>query len=257
MGCLRQQAAQLETLRLGHLARPRRVVGAHPVGLVNDGDLPGDVAELLHEFLAAGDLVHPDDEVIVLGEDVAALGVVDHLPVEHLEPQVELGSQLLPPLLDQAARGDDDGTLAVRAQDELLDVEPGHDRLPGARVVGEQETQWDARQHLLVDRPDLVRQRIDVGTVDSSHRVVEGGVLDAQRLSGQLEIVRGGVEGRCSVFVGDLDQTGYVGVAHQAGAAVAYLVAVEHLDQSGLDGIDGDHSGRLAGHQPPQVLPGP
>ena len=40
--------------------------------------------------------------------------------------------------------------------------QPGHDRLAGAGVIGQQEPQRLARQHLLVDGGDLVRQRIDI-----------------------------------------------------------------------------------------------
>ena len=45
---------------------------------------------------------------------------------------------------------------------QLLDVEAGHDRLAGARVVGEQEAQRLAGQHLAVHGLDLVRQRVDL-----------------------------------------------------------------------------------------------
>ena len=61
------------------------------------------------------------------------------------------------------ARGDDEAALERAADEELADEQPGHDRLAGARVVGEQEAQRLAREHLLVDRGDLVRQRLDRG----------------------------------------------------------------------------------------------
>ena len=43
--------------------------------------------------------------------------------------------------------------------------------MPGARVVGQQEPQRLTRQHRLVDRRDLVRERIDEGGVHGEHRV--------------------------------------------------------------------------------------
>jgi hypothetical protein len=45
--------------------------------------------------------------------------------------------------------------------DQLLDEEARHDRLARARVIGEQEAQRLTRQHGLIDRGDLVRQRFD------------------------------------------------------------------------------------------------
>ena len=87
---------------------------------------------------------------------------------EEVEAQAELEEQLVLPLLDQAAGGDDQAALDVVAQHQLLDVEPGHDRLAGAGVVGEEEAQRSARQQLAVDRPDLVGQRLDVAVVTAS-----------------------------------------------------------------------------------------
>ena len=114
---------------------------------------------------------------------------------EDLEGEAELEEQLVLPLLDQAARRDDQAALHVLAEDQLLDVEPGHDRLAGTRVVGEQEPQRGARQQLAVDRPDLVRQRLHVAGGHREHRVVESGQLDSLRLGDELEVGRFGVEG--------------------------------------------------------------
>jgi len=43
---------------------------------------------------------------------------------------------------------------------------PGHDRLAGSRIIGKKEPERLARQHRLVHRRDLMRQRIDDGGVD-------------------------------------------------------------------------------------------
>ena len=77
--------------------------------------------------------------------------------------------------------------LQVAAGDQLLDEQPGHDRLAGAGVVGEQEAQRLARQHRLVDGRDLVRQRLDERGVDGEHRVEEVGEADAVRLGDEAE----------------------------------------------------------------------
>ena len=70
---------------------------------------------------------------------------------------------------------------------QLLHQQAGHDRLAGAGVVGQQEAQRLARQHRLVDRRDLVRQRLDVGGVDGQQRVEEVRQADALRLGHQAE----------------------------------------------------------------------
>ena len=72
---------------------------------------------------------------------------------------MELLAQLVLPLVDEHARADDEHALGVAADHELLDEQAGHDGLAGAGVVGEQEVQRLAGEHLLVDRRDLVRQR--------------------------------------------------------------------------------------------------
>ena len=54
---------------------------------------------------------------------------------ENLECQSELQVQLVLPLVDQAARDDDQTALDVLSEDQLLDVEAGHDRLARARII--------------------------------------------------------------------------------------------------------------------------
>jgi hypothetical protein len=69
-------------------------------------------------------------------------------------------------LLDEAARRDDEAALKVTADDQLLDEEASHDSFAGARIIGQQEPQRLAWQHLAVDGSDLVRQRINPRAVD-------------------------------------------------------------------------------------------
>ena len=97
----------------------------------------------------------------VLEKPVARAGRFELVVGENVERQVEATVQLVLPLLDQAAGAHDQAPLQVAARDQLLDQQPGHDRLAGAGVVGQQEAQRLARQHRLVDRRDLVRQRLD------------------------------------------------------------------------------------------------
>ena len=104
-------------------------------------------------------------------------------------------AQLVLPLLDQAARGDDQAALEVAADHQLLDEQPGHDGLAGAGIVGEQEAQRLARQHLAVDGRDLVRQRLDLRGADREVGVEEMGEPDAVSLGGEPEQVAVGIEG--------------------------------------------------------------
>ena len=87
------------------------------------------------------------------------------------EGQTELLAHLRLPLLDQAPRRHHQAPLEIPAQEQLADEEPGHDRLTRARIVGEEVTQGLLGQHVLVDRGDLVRQRLDVRRVHRHHRV--------------------------------------------------------------------------------------
>ena len=75
-----------------------------------------------------------------------------------------------------------------------LSSKPGHDRLAGAGVVGEQEP--DARQleEVVVDRFELVRQRIDAGDGEREVRVVLVGQAEPLGLDAEAEQRRVAVE---------------------------------------------------------------
>ena len=92
--------------------------------------------------------------------------------VDDLERLAEEAQQLVLPLDGQRRRNEDQAALDGLAELELLDEEAGHDRLARAGVVGEQEAQPRLRQHLAVDRFDLVRQGADAGEADRELAVV-------------------------------------------------------------------------------------
>ncbi len=106
---------------------------------------------------------------------------------QDLEGQVEPAVELVLPLLDEAPGADDQAAMQVAANHQLLDEQPRHDRLAGARVVGEQEAQRLAREHLLVDGRDLVGQRIDQRGVDSQERIEQVGEADPVGLGDEPE----------------------------------------------------------------------
>ena len=189
------QAERLaEFVALGALEFVAVVVRRHAVRLVNDHQVPVGLVQLLAKLLRSRQLVHPGDQQRMLDEYVRVQRGFDHRAGEQFEPQAELLKQFLLPLLHQAPGGDHQAPGQVTAQHQLLDVEPGHDRLAGSRVVGEQEAQRRARQHLPVDGLDLVRQRPQVARCHGQHRIEQRGVPDPQRLRRQPPRLRIAVE---------------------------------------------------------------
>jgi hypothetical protein len=85
---------------------------------------------------------------------------------EDVEAEGELVRHLFLSLLDGAARHDDQAALKITPNQQLLDQQSRHDCLAGAGIVGEQDAQWLARQHLAIDGRDLMRQRLYLGGGD-------------------------------------------------------------------------------------------
>ena len=78
---------------------------------------------------------------------------------------------------------------------QFLDEQARHDRLAGAGIVGEEEAQRLTREHLAIDRRDLMRQRLDLRRRDGDVGVEEIGEPDAVRLGGEPKQAAVGVEG--------------------------------------------------------------
>ena len=129
------------------------------MGFVDHDQVPVGRLELGLHVLVARELVETADDQIVLLEPVAGAGRFQLVVGQDVERKMELLVELLLPLLDQAAGADDHAAMDVAAQQQFLDEQAGHDGLAGAGIVGQQEAQRLARQHLLVDGGDLVRQR--------------------------------------------------------------------------------------------------
>lgn len=104
-------------------------VGTHPVCLVDDDEVPLGFFELRLQLLVAGELVHPRDQERVGLEDVEVDVGVDQLVREQVKRSPNLKKSAPARLLYQAARRDDEAVLDVIAEQQLLDVEAGHDRL--------------------------------------------------------------------------------------------------------------------------------
>ena len=84
--------------------------------------------------------------------------------------------------------------------------QPGHDRLAGARVVGDQEADAGLGEQVRVDGIHLVRQRIDLRHGDGEVRVVLEGQPDAVGFGGEAEVRRVAVERGQLAGLGDLDR---------------------------------------------------
>ena len=175
----------------------------------------------------------------VLEEPVAGARGLELVVGEDLEGQVEAAVELVLPLLGEAAGADDEAALEVAARDQLLDEQAGHDRLAGARVVGEQEAQRLARQHRLVDRRDLVRQRLDERGVDREHRVEEVRQADAVRLGDEAEERAVAVEAPGPALLDDLEARLVVAV-EQLVRDLAGGVLVGQLERLGAEPLDAD-----------------
>src|SRR5207248_1150794 len=99
----------------------------------------------------------------------AASRGLDRVTRDDVEVEPELLRKLVLPLLDEAARRNNEAATEVAAHDQLLDQEPRHDRLACAGIVGEQESQRLSRKHVAVDGSDLMRQGLEIRRV---HREV-------------------------------------------------------------------------------------
>jgi hypothetical protein len=145
-------------------------------------------------LFAAGKLIEPNDQQIVILEDVSA-GRRCVTAGEDKEGQAELLEQLVLPLINQASGGDDEHAASVCPHDQFADVEPGHDRFAGPGIVGEYVAKRLAGKHRLVNGGDLVRKGIDVRRVNGHHRIEEKGQVDPLGLASELERCCVAVEG--------------------------------------------------------------
>ena len=141
-----------ELVSLGLLLLTTEPVGGHLVGLVDDDQIPVGLLEQFLDVLVSSELVDAGDDLVVFQEPVPTRRRLESLVGEDLEAEVELLAKLVLPLFPQTAGGDDQTPLQITADLELLDEEPGHDRLAGTRIVGKQESERLLLQHSVVHR---------------------------------------------------------------------------------------------------------
>jgi hypothetical protein len=193
-------------------------------------------------------LVNAGNQQVDVVEGVAATGLLDLLARKQRERQAELLEHFVLPLLDQAAGSDDQHALGIGAHQQLADEQAGHDSLAGTGVIGQHVAQRLARQHRLVDRDDLVRQRLHVRRVHRHHRIEQVGQVDAVGLGGELELVARRIEGPGAPRFGQR-QLGLVGAEQHPlqQLAVGGLV----VDSEGVvtDRLGRDNAHHLSGLQ--------
>ena len=177
------------------------------MGFVADDKVPAAIRglKLLLDVFIAGQLVQPRDDQIVFQKPVAGSGCFQLVIGQDVERKMEPAIQLILPLFGEAAGADDQTAMKIAARDQLLHEKAGHDGLAGTRVIGEQEAQRLARQHRLVDRRDLMRQRIDHRRMDGQDRIEQVGQADTLRLGDQPEESAFAVEAPGAALFDDLD----------------------------------------------------
>ncbi len=252
--------ALAEPVPPGGLELATEVVRAHAVCLVDDGEVPVGRGEPLLQVVVARQDVESGDHAVATAEGLPVHARPSGPTVRNLKVEPELLGELVLPLLDQRAGGDDEAPREVTAEQQLLDVEAGHDRLARAGLVGQQEAERALRQQLAVHGGDLVRQRLDRARRNGEHRV---------ELRGHGQAPGPSHEHEQSAVAGELErpsssrqpQPGLLAPEDEPLAHVAVGPAVGDVDDRVAVGLDSDHGhGLVAGDQPVHLRngePGP
>ena len=161
---------------------------AQLVGFVADDQVPVGLFELRPNTVVTAELVQSCDDERIFLEPVAGAGRLQLVVGHDLERQVKPPVELVLPLLRQVSRAYDQAAVQVAPGHQLLDEEARHDGFTCARVVGQQETERLPWQHRVVNRRDLVRERIDQGRVDGQQRVKKVSEPDAVGLRHEPEL---------------------------------------------------------------------
>ena len=163
--------------------------GRHLVRLIADHEIPSTIRHLkllLHVFVS-GKLVQPGNDQIALQEPVAGASGLKLVIGKNFEGQMETAVKLVLPLLGKAARTDDKTSLQIASGDQFFDQKTRHDGLARSRIICKKKSQRLPWQHGLVNRCDLVRQRVNQRGVDGQNRIEKVRQADAVRFGNQAE----------------------------------------------------------------------
>ncbi len=155
----------------GHQQGPRGVLGQQAANLMEPGRSRGQPVCLVEDHQVPAGLVRPNsvlhsrvDRGQLQGGHPQVVGVqrvlTDGRRGELPQPAAQQPLEVVHPLRGQVRRAHDDGALDQAQPLHLPDIETGHDRLAGARLVGEQEAQQRLRQHRAVHGRGLVGIRL-------------------------------------------------------------------------------------------------
>ncbi len=194
LACGDGQPASASASRYRHVLRVRRlsVERRQLVRFVEDDQVVGfhlGVAECAEDAFARQRVDRDDRQVARSSlERTAGLtacagpGRRRHVrPAQDPERQAKERPQLSLPVADQPCRGRDQHATDAPAREHVAHDQSGHDRLPRPRVVGKKKAERVLRQHVLVDRDPLVRQRVDPRDLAGKRRVELVSVLQPQR----------------------------------------------------------------------------
>ena len=218
------------------------------MGFVHHNQVPAGSNQPVLEIVTAGQLVEPGDQEVLFVEGIAGACALHHVVGEDSEVEMEPLPQLVLPLHHKGSRRHDENSFCVAADGQLPDVEAGHDRLARARVVGEDETKRLDGHHLVVDRLDLMRERLDVGGLHGHVGVEKMGRFDATGLGRQLEQASVAVE-RPRILGCCKREASLVGARQQASIEPLLRILVDDLDVILSMPDRGHHGDGTAGDQ--------
>src|SRR5690242_17361498 len=149
--------------------------------LINDHEVPMDLLQARQDRIPLRQVQRGDDLPMLqplVDTELLANGVA----LQNDELLVEFFAQLALPLKRQIGGAYDQGAQTQAAQFQLPQQQTGHDRLTRAGIVGKQKA--DARQleKVVVNRFELVRQRIDAGNRQTEVRIELVGNTERVRL---------------------------------------------------------------------------
>src|SRR6266542_322047 len=111
----------------------------HFVGLVTNNEVPVGVRQLcLHIFVAA-QFIEAANGQRIFSEPVSSARRFKFVVCENLEWKLKPLKKFVLPLLGEIARTHDQTSVQVTTNEQFLDEQTCHDRLPGARIIGEQK----------------------------------------------------------------------------------------------------------------------
>src|SRR5271157_1497705 len=97
------------------------------------------VTDHVQDVILPGDEIDRRDALRRVLPDVSTVGGAHRGPVDDRKCLPELVMKLPPPLVSQVGWGDDKNAFDQSSELEFLDRQASHDRLPGTRIVCDEE----------------------------------------------------------------------------------------------------------------------